>query len=147
VSRCSCSMECQDHANVSAPVIQLSTQPLSGLRKGVKGKAGVGALLKDPSTIEDPCLRREVQAAVAGDVVYGPAVDISRRMAGLEYEMMLQQELKARRIPFISEVRRPGSRLLLATGLAGRYACCEAAMLAASCSSRCFHRLLPRCPE
>jgi hypothetical protein len=63
-------------------------------------------LLKNPSAIEDPRLRREVHAAVAADMAYGPAVDVSRRMAGLEYEMVLQQELRARRIPFVSEVRR-----------------------------------------
>jgi len=79
--------------------------PLPGIRKGVKGKAGVGVLIKNPSAIEDPRLRSEVIAAIAADAVYGPTVDVSRRIVGLEYELVLQQELRARRIPFLSEVR------------------------------------------
>jgi len=73
------------------------------LRKGAKGRHGAGALLRSPSLIDDPRLRSEVAAAVASDAAYGPAVDAARRLTGLQQELVLSQELRARGIPFLSE--------------------------------------------
>ncbi|EOD39063.1 hypothetical protein EMIHUDRAFT_223939 [Emiliania huxleyi CCMP1516] len=70
------------------------------LRKGAKGRHGAGALLRSPSLIDDPRLRSEVAAAVASDAAYGPA---ARRLTGLQQELVLSQELRARGIPFLSE--------------------------------------------
>lgn len=71
-----------------------------GLRKGSKE---IGALIKHPEMIGDARLRDEVRDAVAADPYYGPDADTTRRLVGLEYEIRLQQLLRARAIPFASE--------------------------------------------
>lgn len=76
-----------------------------GLRKGRE----VGQLLRQPQLIPGDSdgatarLRRDVALAVDGDPHCGPHIDTCRRLAGLEYEVLLAQKLRALGVPFLAE--------------------------------------------
>ena len=63
----------------------------------------VGRMLKNPSLLPNERLRHEVAAAVEADPFCGPHVDTIKRIAGLEYEELLAQKLRALGIPFLTE--------------------------------------------
>ena len=63
----------------------------------------VGQLLKSPQLIDDARLRREVERCVESDPFCGPNVDNARRLAGLEYELLLSQKLVSLGVPFLTE--------------------------------------------
>ena len=67
-----------------------------------KGKE-VGAMLKDPSQLPNERLRQEVPQAVEADHFCGPHVDKLKHIAGLEYEELLAQKLRALGVPFLTE--------------------------------------------
>ena len=67
-----------------------------------KGKE-VNNLLKDPSQLTDERLRREVAHAVEADHFCGPYVDRVKHIAGVEYEELLAQKLRALGVPFLTE--------------------------------------------
>ena len=70
----------------------------------------VGAYLKDPTLLTDARLSREVRRTVEADVVYGPNVDETKRLSGLEYEHVLTQRLRDLGVPYLDEeeLRRRG---------------------------------------
>ena len=70
-----------------------------GLRKGRE----VGQLLRNPQLLSDERLRREVEVCLEADPFCGPHVDMARRLAGLEYEELLAQKLRAMSVPFLAE--------------------------------------------
>ena len=59
--------------------------------------------MRNPERITDERLREEVTNAIDADEHYGPSYDIIRSVIGHEYEYILQQKLRAREIPFVTE--------------------------------------------
>ncbi len=76
---------------------------------GVSHKA-VKSLLREPSTIPDERLRREVASSVESDEFGGPFTDRERTVQGLEYEFLLFESLKNLGLSFETEgdLRRRG---------------------------------------
>lgn len=58
----------------------------------------VAQVMRSPSLITDDRLRREVEECLAQDKDYSPHMDRVRRGLGAEYEFILQQKLRARRV-------------------------------------------------
>lgn len=58
----------------------------------------IAQLMRSPSLITDDRLRREVEECIAQDKDYSPHMDRVRRGLGAEYEFILQQKLRARRV-------------------------------------------------
>jgi hypothetical protein len=88
--------------SVSLPPTMLARVLLEG-HLGVKRGRETGQLLRQPQLLEDERLQHEVAAAVEADPFCGPHVDTVRRIAGLEYEELLAQKLRALDVPFMTE--------------------------------------------
>lgn len=58
----------------------------------------VAQLMRSPALITDDRLRREVEECMTQDKDYSPHMDRVRRGLGAEYEFILQQKLRARRV-------------------------------------------------
>jgi len=74
------------------------TEGISGMQK-----KELTTCMKDPERIADERLRDEVMEAIEADEHYGPSYDTIRHVIGHEYEYILQQKLRARGIPFVTE--------------------------------------------
>ena len=71
---------------------------------GVKRGKETTQLLRNPrQLLPDERLCREVANAVESDPFCGPHVDAVKRLAGLEYEALLGQKLRALGVPFLTE--------------------------------------------
>lgn len=74
------------------------TEGISGMQK-----KELTTHMKEPERITDERLREEVILAIDSDEHYGPSYDTIRHVIGHEYEFILQQKLRARGIPFVTE--------------------------------------------
>ncbi|KAJ1450294.1 hypothetical protein M885DRAFT_571438 [Pelagophyceae sp. CCMP2097] len=66
-------------------------------------KRRVGELVRAPASISDARLRGDVSECVAHDAHCAPRHDASRLRIGIEYELLLQDHLERRAIPFEHE--------------------------------------------
>nr|XP_054758077.1 CDAN1-interacting nuclease 1-like [Lytechinus pictus] len=66
-------------------------------------KSTITQFLREPYLIEDPVLAYQVQLCTLHDVTYGPYAESIKHSVGNEYEFLLVQLLKERKIAFLQE--------------------------------------------
>lgn len=90
---------------VARRVLQLIDPSLTSAstRKKIPDKRKITRMLRDPSTIVDEGLRLQVDACVQADDLFGPNVDRTHAVLGLEYEALLIQYIENLKFQFETE--------------------------------------------
>ena len=68
-------------------------------------KQEINAVMKNPDSLADPVLRREVQQCIDGDDAYSPDITLAKQLMGHEYELRLHLYLVNSGVPFICTPR------------------------------------------
>lgn len=66
-------------------------------------KTAVNEYMRDPKSIPDDVMGREIWICILRDEVYGPITESMKHIFGEEKELLLKEKLKAREIPFLDE--------------------------------------------
>ncbi|XP_053162314.1 CDAN1-interacting nuclease 1 isoform X1 [Hemicordylus capensis] len=66
-------------------------------------KTLINSMLRDPSQIPDGVLANQVYQCTVNDYCYGPLVDCIKHAIGHEHEVLLQEMLLGKNIPFLAE--------------------------------------------
>ncbi|XP_066488456.1 CDAN1-interacting nuclease 1 isoform X1 [Tiliqua scincoides] len=69
----------------------------------IPSKTLINSMLRDPSQIPDGVLASQVYQCTVNDYCYGPLVDCIKHAIGHEHEVLLQEMLLAKKIPFLAE--------------------------------------------